>query len=195
MQHSHTEHRPRVLLDVDGVLADFIGGALQIVNDLFGTAHVREDVTQFDIAASLGLTAEQGAVMKRAIGAMPRFAGALRVLDGAVEAVRQLHQIAEIYIVTSPWNSNPTWCHDREAWLDRHFGILHARVIHTSAKHLVAGDILVDDKTSTLEQWRAAHPIGIAVQWATPHNRCDAWDGASTSSWDELIAIVRSATP
>jgi 5'(3')-deoxyribonucleotidase len=183
------------LLDVDGVLADFIGGALQIVNDLFGTAHVREDVTQFDIAASLGLTAEQGAVMKRAIGAMPRFAGALRVLDGAVEAVRQLHQIAEIYIVTSPWNSNPTWCHDREAWLDRHFGILHARVIHTSAKHLVAGDILVDDKTSTLEQWRAAHPIGIAVQWATPHNRCDAWDGASTSSWDELIAIVRSATP
>lgn len=191
MQQSHTgHHRPRALVDCDGILSDFIGGALATLNELYDTSFQREHVTEFDFTKALGMSAPAAAAAKRAIGSAVGFARHLDVYPGAIDGMRRLHDIAEVYVVTSPWNSNPTWCHDREAWLDRHFGIPHARVIHTSAKHLIAGDVLVDDKTSTCEAWRAAWPSGTAVQFGTPHNRRDAWDGARAANWDELIEIV-----
>lgn len=180
-------NKPRVLLDCDGVLADFIGGALRIVNSMFGTNHVSADVTEFDFAGSLGLEPVDAANVKRAIGNLQGFAASLAVLPGAIDGVRRLRDVADVYVVTAQWIGNLTWTHERERWLDRHFGIQSIRVIHTSAKYVCSGDVLVDDKTSTCEEWRAAHPDGIAVQWSTPHNRLDLWDGPSTSDWGFLI--------
>lgn len=182
--------KPRVLLDCDGILSAFIPGALRIVNAMLGTSHVSADVTEFDFCAALGLAPDIAASVKRAIGATHGFCAALEVLPGAIDGVRLLREVADVYVVTSPWNSNPTWMSEREAWLARHFGIAHAKVIHTSAKYVCAGDFLVDDKTSTLVSWRKAHPTGIAVRWATDHNWRDDWNGESTCSWRELIALV-----
>ena len=193
MQHSQTEHRPRVLLDCDGVLSEFMASALRLINQLLGTRHRLDDVTEFDFSRALGFDRETAARVKREIGRFERFAEILDVCPGSIDGVRRLQEIADVYIVTSPWNSNPTWCHDREAWLERHFGIPHARVIHASAKQLIAGDVLVDDKTSTCEAWADAWPRGLAVQWITPHNRRDAWSGISTNNWDSLLGMVQHA--
>jgi 5'(3')-deoxyribonucleotidase len=184
--------RPRVLLDCDGVLSDFIGSVLALTNELLGTSYRPEDVTEFDFMRALGLPPDTAAAVKRRIGTAPGFAAALAVYPGAVDGVAKLGKHAEIYVVTSPWNSNPTWCHDREAWLERNFGVPHNRVIHTSAKRLIAGDVLVDDKTATCDAWRAAWPRGIAVRWETLHNHRDAWTGPSMASWVELLEVVRS---
>ncbi len=180
----------RVLLDCDGILSDFIGGALKLYNGQYGTDYAPHQVTQFDVGASLGMTKEQGSAFKKLIGSHRAFARALDVIPGAVDGVRRLREIADVYIVTSPWNSNPTWMHDREAWLKEHFDIPHSRVIHTSAKHVCVGDMLVDDKTETCVAWRDAHPRGLAVQWVTLHNRLDVWGGFSTDSWDSLIDLT-----
>lgn len=182
--------RPRVLLDCDGILSDFVGSYLKLLEHHTGLVATPEQVTAFDIAASLDLSPEQSSRMKRAIGDAHGFARNLAVYPGAREGVAKLHRIAEVYIVTSPWNSNPTWTHDREWWLATHFGIPHSRVVHTSAKHLVRGDVLVDDKTSTLVEWSAEHTYGKAIQWTTPHNRADEWDGWATSSWADLCRMV-----
>lgn len=182
--------RPRVLLDCDGVLSAFVDGWLALINEALGTGYTASDVTDWNVLASLGIVSHRHAELKRLLASCPGFAGSLEILPGALDGVQRLQQIAEVYIVTSPWNSNPTWTHDREAWLERHFGIPHSHVVHTSAKHLVVGDVLVDDKTSTLETWREAHPRGVAVHWDTPHNRSDPWDGPSTSEWGELLEIV-----
>lgn len=181
--------KPRVLLDVDGVLADFVGGYLRLLAEHTGIVATHEQVTQFDIGASLGLTKDQAARMKRAVGSAEQFARSLSPLPGAIEGVRALQEVADVWIATSPWNSNPTWCHDREWWLKEHFGIPHARVTHTSAKHMLRGDFLVDDKTETLQKWLAEGQSG-AVQWETPHNRHDGWLGVSTNSWAELAERV-----
>ncbi len=186
----------RVLLDVDGVLADFIGGALKLINSQWGTEYLPEQVTQFDFAASLGMTKERAAEAKRLISAAPHLARTLDVYPGAIEGVRQLREVADIYIVTSPWNSNPTWTHDRERWLKEHFDIPHSHVIHTSAKHVCGGDFLVDDRTETLPQWEAANPNGVTVQWETLHNRLDdcVFDFA-TNDWDALLELVKYGAP
>jgi 5'(3')-deoxyribonucleotidase len=190
MNNGTTMTKPRVLIDVDGVLADFIGAVLPIVERITGGRYIHEHVTHFDFSASLGLTKEHAAAVKRKIGETAGFAISLQPLGGAIDGVRRLRSIADVYVVTSPWNSNATWTHEREAWLKRWFDIPHSHVIHTSAKYVCLGDVFVDDKTEAVDEWRAAHPQGVAVQWSTPHNRLDLWDGPSTNDWSHLIEIV-----
>lgn len=180
----------RVLLDCDGVLADFIGGVLPIVNRLCNREHRHEHVTAFDFCTSLGLSPDESATVKRAIGATQRFAADLAVLPGAREGVARLRELADVYIVTSPWNSNATWTSDREWWLKKHFDIPHRNVIHTSAKHVCVGDVFVDDKTEALERWQDEHEQGLAIRWITPHNRNEHWVGPDLESWDELVQLV-----
>lgn len=195
-------NKKRILLDVDGVLADFTSGVLNVINAHFDTAHKPEHVTRFDIAASLGLSPEQASWFKREIGSHAQFARKLEPYPGAVEGYARLAAVADVFIVTSPWNSNPTWTHDREWWLKKHFAIPHSRVVHTSAKFLCAGDHLVDDKTEACVAWTDAHDCvigeghasarrtGYALRWSTLHNRLDEYDGETVHSWDELIARV-----
>jgi 5'(3')-deoxyribonucleotidase len=180
----------RVLLDVDGVLANFVSAYLVLVRDVTGRDYKPADVTQFDIGASLGLSAGESSECKRRIADTPGLARCLNVYPGAVEGVSRLQSIADVYIVTSPWNSHPTWTHDREHWLKKHFDIPHSRVIHTSAKHVCRGDVFVDDKVSAVAKWRDAHPDGLPVVWSTPHNRRDLWDGQCTSDWNFLCELV-----
>lgn len=186
--------RPVVLLDCDGVLADFIGGVLPLINGLLDTRHTAEDVTEFSFADALKMTPGDAARVKRAIGSQPRLAAGLAVYPGAIDGVRRLREVADVYIVTSSWDSNETWEFDRKAWLRRHFGIGHHDIVFTAAKHLVCGDMLIDDKTSTCEAWRAAWPRGIPVQWSTPHNRRDIWDGPCTSDWGFLVGLCAGLT-
>ncbi len=192
----------RVLLDVDGVLADFIGRVCATIYNLSGLERTPEQVTEFDFCRSLALPADVARLVKRHISEEPGWWSSLEPLPGAVEGVARLREVADVYIVTSPWNSCRTWLHEREAWLATHFGIPHSRVIACSAKHLVAGDMLVDDKTETCAAWEheQAHmwqkPDGtqgmtFAVQWQTPHNRRDEWDGKATRSWAELVEWAR----
>lgn len=184
--------KKRVLLDCDGVLAAFVDGWLRLINDALDATYKTSDVTGWDVCASLGLPPEKHGAMKRLLAGCPEFAAHLEVLPGAVDGVRRLREIAEVYVVTSPWNSHPTWTHDREAWLRRRFDIPHSHVVHTSAKHLCVGDVLVDDKLEAVDRWRSAHPSGVAVLWSTPHNRRDLWDGPCTSDWSFLVELVRS---
>lgn len=179
----------RVLLDCDGVLADFIGPVLELVAEATGRTHAREDVTVFDFAASLMLTPGEKCDVTHAISNRAGWWSSLPVFAGAQNGVARLRNIAEVFVVTSPWNSCPTWLHEREAWLKKHFGIPHSHVLVGSAKHIVAGHMLIDDKTETLREWSRhnGHLGGVGVQWATPHNRVDEWAGLSTCDWDQLL--------
>ena len=187
---NESPRRPVVLLDVDGVLADFIGGVLDLVEHVTGLCREREDVDRFDFCEALGLRGDDARAVKRAI-AERGFCERLLPYEGARLGVRALQEIADVYIVTSPWNSCPTWTYERESWLWRHFKIPSSRVIHARAKHRVAGDVFVDDRTNTVAEWRAEWPDSVAIRWNTPHNAHDPWDGITCDRWDLLRARVR----
>ncbi len=181
----------RILLDCDGVLADFVGPFLDLVNEEFSTSTRREDVTRYDIAKALGwddaFSASVSELVCRTLGMVER----LPVIDGAREAVRALTGWGEIYVVTSPWPGHPTWAYERARWLWRHFGFASKHIVSTSAKHIIDGDVLVDDKTETLRAWRDAHPNGTAFQFRTLHNANDEWDGMWSDSWRDLADCIR----
>lgn len=184
----------RVLLDVDGVLANFIGKVCDTIREIGGGDFTPDHVTEFDFAKCLmahGMSAGAAMETKRIISERPGWWSSLEPFPEAQIGVAHLMATADVYIVTSPWNSCPTWLHERESWLKRYFAIPHSRVLACSAKHIVAGDIFVDDKTETLRVWQQANPQGTAIQWRTPHNLRDAWTGASTRTWSDLVALVQ----
>lgn len=181
--------RKTILLDVDGVLADFIGPVCALAEWATKRKHKREDVTRFDFASCLRLSPDEKREVVKSLKE-PGFWDSLPVFDGAQEGVARLREVADVVIVTSPWNSCPTWLYEREAWLKKHFDIAHGDVISTNRKHVVYGAMLIDDKTETLHAWRKVWGNG-AVQWQTPHNRLDEWTGRSTRSWDQLVEWAR----
>jgi 5'(3')-deoxyribonucleotidase len=180
--------RPRLLLDCDGVLADFTGPCLEVLSRHMGQEYHREHVTHWHIKEVLSVP-ENIWDMTLAEMKLPNFCSSLPVFPGAVDAVQRLKAYADVFIVTSPLDG-PYWAWERERWLLRHFDIPPGRVVSTSAKQVVDGDILVDDKTQTLVEWEKEQ-CGLSVQWVTPHNLHDGWMGLSTCNWDELLGIVK----
>ena len=66
------------------------------------------------------------------------------VVKGAKDALLELQEKYELYVLTtSPWN-NPTALQDKQNWLKSHFGnIFYKRVIFTHQKHFYIFPCLV----------------------------------------------------
>ena len=194
---------PVLLLDCDGPLAQFTEAFLvELQKVTGGRLHDVEEVDRWDIHEA-PFFLERARTMKLSPNALrnmvydrvtrPGFCRAIPVQPGAKEAVRRLKEIARIYIVTSPWTSSLTWAGERYAWLKHHFGISGGDVIQGSAKHLVRGDVFVDDKASTVHEWQKASPYGAGFLFDMHHNRLEPTRGAvrRAESWEEIIAEAK----
>ena len=181
--------KPRVLLDCDNVLSDFVGPCLKVLRQITGKTYARKDITAFNIMKSLEIPKD---VADTAYAQMkgPGFCRSLPVFDGAQEGVAKLKEVAHVFVVTSPFGGL-YWPGEREEWLYRLFEIGRKNIVQTPAKYTVTGDLLVDDKTTTLVEW-LNYQQGIAVQWETPHNRHDGWTGPATDNWDELVGMAKA---
>ena len=178
--------RPRVLLDVDGVLADFLTPSLTILTRLSGREWVPSDFPTWDLFDTVPRKFEQP--FYDAVNT-PGWCRDIPVHEDSVEGVARLREHADIYIVTSPMNHVPTWTHEREQWLKAHFGIEPKKVVHTSAKYICRGDVLVDDRPSNIEAWEAEHPDGVGLLWDQPYNRDDD-AGVRVRTWAQVRLIV-----
>lgn len=186
--------KPIVLLDIDGVAASFIDGALHELRHLPTRRHhtfTHDDVVGYRIEDHLKLTADEVRVW-RARFERPGFCAKLPVYAGAAEGVAALQAVANVMPVTAPYAS-ATWAAEREHWIETHLGIDRAWVTQTEQKWLCAGDVLIDDKPDNLHAWKVRHPAGLAILWDQSHNRHEAWgaeDGVRTNDWSEVRDMV-----
>jgi len=196
------------LLDVDGVLAHFVQAALDAIQKVefydgddirFGRTFDPTIVTTWELHDSLpeperSARDEVYRRMKARGGCL-----AIPVYDGAKEGFARLREIVDVTILTSPFNGSETWMHEREKWLEQHFGIHHRDIIHADKKFRVHGDVFIDDKPSHLHAW-SDYWIGMGrdktvrpVLWDSPRS-ADEIIGAGVfrvKSWDELIELLK----
>jgi 5'-nucleotidase len=73
-------------------------------------------------------------------------------MPGAIDAVRELWPLFDVYVLsTAPWNNPSAW-QDKIEWIKRHFGartkgdVLYKRLILSHHKNLNRGDFLIDDR-------------------------------------------------
>jgi 5'(3')-deoxyribonucleotidase len=184
--------RPVLLLDVDGVICDFIGAALLALRAESGVSIPRESITTWEIFDSIPEELQKYktktyGLLKARLGCV-----SMRPYDGSKPGVKRLQELAEVVIVTSPFPDSDTWMSERERWLGIHYGIKRTHIIHTCSKHHVKGDIFIDDKTSHVVTWADAHPQGHALLWNMKYNEQDELpDNVSrVVGWDQLHARV-----
>jgi len=184
--------KKRVLLDCDGVLSDFLTKALEIINTTAMTNFQHAHVHDFDICESLGLP-HMWDTLKAACGEKD-FCLNLELIPGAQAGVSMLRASADVYCLTSPM-SVPNWAYDRNIWLEKHFEITNPFVVHTEAKHIVTGDIFVDDKVENVRVWAEHNPKSLAILFDAPYNRKTEINRANVVrafSWDDVVKLSNS---
>jgi 5'(3')-deoxyribonucleotidase len=156
-----------VLLDVDGVVADFIRSVENALQYKFSEG----DKKKWNVLSALSkekrneaLTALSG----------PLFWLNLPLINGAKEGVRYLEDAGhKITWVTSPWPSCEAWGAARTLWLNEHFNVSGKgqEIKILSDKSGVGGDALIDDKPANILAWAGAHPSGHALLYDSPNNQ------------------------
>ena len=101
--------KPAVLLDVDGVLADFTLAALKLVQLLTGRHYEPSDVTTWEIFDSIPEPEARHEVYRilKDVGGC----ASIPVYPEAIDGVRELRKLANIIAVTSHFRGSPTWAH------------------------------------------------------------------------------------
>jgi 5'(3')-deoxyribonucleotidase len=161
-----------ILLDCDGVLADFATPALAIVERLGGPKLLHDQLEAYDIGTLLP-NAEARAEFWRAVCA-PGFCASLLPYVGALDAVTQLREIGDVVCVTSPMLTGQTWAHERAEWLHDFFGFERSHVISTAGKQWVAGGYFVDDSPDHVIRWRERNRTGEGIALDRPWTRAQA---------------------
>jgi len=162
---------PTILLDMDGVLTDFVGAALQV----HGIGRKEFDVVYERYPAvydfhPLGMTDDEfwepinkaGSKFWRDIKPTPWYDSMITLVEKSVGR--------NWYIVTSPSRDRSACCLGKCLWVEQHLGQSFDRMIPTGYKHLLARKdaILIDDRQETVEKFRAAG--GRSIIFPTQHN-------------------------
>jgi len=186
--------KPRVGVDVDGVLADFSTPALKLMSEFLGKPLTPEMQQTWDLEDLL--PSERVEEFWRLVGATKGFCRDLPPLPGAIEGIQELKKVASVYIVTAYLYHGHTWVHERDRWVEEHLGLGHSRVVHTKAKFTFSAHMLIDDKPRNVQEWAEEHEKGVPVLWTRPFNVGEKFPGridyrvVRTDSWEKVVALV-----
>lgn len=134
----------RIILDMDGVMADTYFKFVDRYAERFGRRPGREEL--------LGKKAYQlpGAADLRDAMHEPGFFRDVPVMENAVEVVRELYAAHEVFVVSTASEFKHAYL-DKWEWLHEHFPFISfQRIVFCGDKSIVHGDYMIDDKTSNL---------------------------------------------
>lgn len=168
-----------VFLDCDGILSDFERHFLGGIEVVYEVKIPYESRTSYGFTEVPGFTSDMWSLCYE-----EGFVSTMPLLPGAAEAVEELRKLADVHILTAPFDNAPYWMNERTRWLKKHFGFDKTHIHHSHRKDLFRGDFLLDDRAEHVESWPSK-----AVLWDRPWNRA-ATGLPRVSSWPEVIEIV-----
>lgn len=160
----------QILLDMDGVIADFLGGAIKVLNKDFNrNITIEQYATEFGqwgIYDYYGITQEQ---FWESIDRKIDFWYKLEPITWGRDLYHFLSEFGEVTIVTTP-NLHPDCASQKLKWLNGYLGIKSNAVFLGARKYLMAGNgILIDDYYKNVESFKRAggEAILIPSNWNT----------------------------
>ena len=82
---------------------------------------------------------------------VPGIFGLMEPMTGAIDAVKNLNEYFDLYVLsTAPWRNTSAWS-DKAVWIQKYFGseqdsLFYKRLIMSHHKNLNKGDFLIDDR-------------------------------------------------
>ncbi|XP_066432785.1 5'(3')-deoxyribonucleotidase, mitochondrial [Eleutherodactylus coqui] len=166
--------RLRVLVDMDGVLADFEGGFLK----KYRAQYPKEPYIALEDRRGFWVS-EQYETLKPGLSekAISIWEGKnffldLDPIDGAVEALREMSRLpnTDVFICTSPIKRYRFCPYEKYAWVEKHFGHeFLEQIILTRDKTVVSADLLIDDRPDIMGA--EANPYWEHILFTACHNR------------------------
>lgn len=131
----------KVLIDMDGVVADFVGAVLAGLDER-GVHIERADIDQFTYLD----WASKHVDWARDIACRDGFFLGLEPLPGAIEGVKRLADVYDLQFCSSPLPGSSSCEEDKRRWIEKYFGKELAVSAYIGAdKTLCDGDVLIDD--------------------------------------------------
>ncbi|XP_058139316.1 5'(3')-deoxyribonucleotidase, mitochondrial [Dasypus novemcinctus] len=166
--------RLRVLLDLDGVLADFEGGFLRKFRARFPELPfvALEERRGFWVSEQYGRLRPELSEKAISIWESKNFFLDLEPLPGAVEAVKQMANLenTDVFICTSPIKMYKYCPYEKYAWVEKHLGPgFLDHVVLTRDKTLISADLLIDDRPDITGA--EPHPSWEHVLFTACHNQ------------------------
>lgn len=160
----------RILLDMDEVLVDFVGGALQIHGWTVEQLDAVCPPGVWSIVEPMGLTPNQFWSPIQRVGSA--FWLGLKPLPWADCLVAMISDLTDDWHIVSSPSSGGVGCYTgKTLWLKQYFGQTFDRFVITPHKHILArsGVILIDDREETIDKFNLAG--GCGVLFPSPRNR------------------------
>lgn len=187
-----TDRALRLGIDLDGVVADFNAGWMELHNAEFGGALTPDLVTSWDGLHRLGGFDDMDAFWAWARGneVRPSIFRHLSLLPHALDTLRALAAEGHRIVIVS---TKPDWAvHETLHWLADN--AIPTREVHlTFTKHEVDCDVYLDDAPTVLPELVEHHPDALVCRFVRPWNRPVAGT-VDVTSWAEFhqIATQRS---
>lgn len=178
----------RILIDLDGVAADFYGALLKIYNKEFNRSLVPEDIKTWSLGSDVYPdTTEE---YMRTYFDRPGFWSEMAPIPGAIESLEYLHSKGhELKIVTAVPLESRQCCYEKLVWVERHLPFIgHDNFYATLDKGGVRGDILFDDGPHNIK----AFPNMTCVMDAA-YNR-NANGDFRVKTWDKFVSTIELIT-
>lgn len=161
-----------IAIDMDGVLADVEAHFISWYEHQYGEKFSKKDL---EGKSEENAFPKKGTVKKFA--STENFFKTVPVMEGAVEAVKELQQHYEIYIVSAAMEF-PQSLVEKKAWLENHFPFIGWKsIVFCGDKSIIGTDIMIDDHPKNLNyfkgetiMFRAFHNVNYKN-----HKRADNW--------------------
>lgn len=138
----------KIFVDMDNTLNKLYMSYDKYYKELFGKklGLTREGLTSYFIHEITGPNKYIEGKRKNQIFDTPGFWESIPIYDGAAEVMEHLNKEHEIFIVTAPWVRAKGCYVEKRNWLEKHLPFIDpSRIIYTSHKYLLKGDIIIDD--------------------------------------------------
>lgn len=172
-----------LLVDMDGVLADFDGPLFRLFADRLDINSPEEQRHRF-LTDHLPTAADRKAM--RSVVESPGWFRALPVMPLAKGAMDELERQGwDIWLCSKPLEASPTCMSEKHAWVAEHFPQFSKKLILAPNKGMVNGAFLIDDAIK--REW-LNYATWTPVTFAHPWN-----DGASygfRGDWPEICRYL-----
>ncbi len=163
-----------IFVDMDEVLANTYQAHIDIYNSESGASLNREDCWGKEVWQCVPEAYQKGI---RQHAYTPGFFRDLPIIPGSIETLDLLNQQHDVYIASAAMQF-PNSLKEKSDWLDEHFPFIPwQRRILCGDKHILKGDVLIDDRSYNLERFE-----GRTILFTSPHNvntknfeRVDTW--------------------
>lgn len=158
----------RILVDLDGIVADFFKTLLHLYNGL--TWDYCEEVTADRILGwDMGSYVDRPELLET-IYRTPGFFLRLEPVSGAVESLKQLQDSGhEIVIVSSP--CTPHSAAEKISWCEQYLPFIDKKNVWLGhRKYQLQGDVLIDDGMHNAMAYRRNHPDALIYTIAYGYN-------------------------